>query len=687
MEVTRMKNVKLMAKLIGGFSIVALITLVIGFVGWSSINNLDGNLVEISEVRLPSIKNLLVMSWQMEDMAKVQRTLLDPNLDMDVRKQQYKEFAEAQKRYKTAWDIYEPLPQTQEEARLWKEFVAAWQEVQKGNDAFFQLCGNLDKTDILNPMALRARIEAYRGDHYELMGKTLRMILTGKTFAGGESAASCDFGKWTATFKTSNPALMASLREISGYHEEFHQTVGKIRDLVNQGNTTEARDIFNRKMEPDAEQVFTHFNAILAEASKAEEIFNQMTHYAMVTALEKHELADRLIEDIIAVNEGVVAHEEKLAMSDSRNAKMTAVLGMILGFVAALALGIYLSVSITRPIQKGTVFAGKMAEGDFRETLPIDQKDEIGTLAKALNNMVSSLGRMIRDLTAGVDTLSSSSTELSAISHQMSSGAEQTSEKSNTVSTAAEEMSANMSSVAAATEQASTNVNMVATASEEMTATISEIAQNTEKAATITEKAVSEARSASETVDELGKAAREIGKVTESITEISEQTNLLALNATIEAARAGDAGKGFAVVANEIKELAKQTAGATDEIKLKIEGIQNSTDGTVKQIDQISTVINEVNEIVSIIATAVEEQSVTTRDIAGNVAQAAQGIQEVTENVAQSSTVSAEIAKDIAGVNEAAREMSNSSSQVNLSAESLSQLAEQLKSMAERFKI
>ena len=682
-----MKNVKLMVKLIGGFSIVALITLIIGYAGWSSINSLDRNLREISEVRMPSIKYLLIMSEQMENMTKVQRTLLDPNLEMEARDQQYKNFGEAQKRFKAARNGYEPLPQTQDEARLWKEFAATWQEVKKGDKAFFALCEELDKTDILNPMALRAKIESFRGDHYKLMEKTLLMILTGKTFSGGDNPASCPFGSWAPTFKTKNAELLTALKGILGYHEKFHEAVGKIRELVERGDTNGARALFEGEMAPAAKTVVANLEAMTSETAKAENIFNQMAHYAMVTALEKHELSDKLLDDIIAANEGVVTQAETLARSDSRNAKLVAVFGMIGGFVAALVLGIFLSISITRPIKKGTAFAGKMAEGDFRETIDIDQKDEIGILAKALNNMVTSLGRMIRDITAGVDTLSSSSTELSAISHQMSSGAKQTSEKANTVSTAAEEMSANMSSVAAATEQASTNVNMVATASEQMTATISEIAQNTEKAANITEKAVLEAKSASETVDELGKAAREIGKVTESITEISEQTNLLALNATIEAARAGDAGRGFAVVANEIKELAKQAAGATDEIKRKIEGIQNSTDGTVKQIDQISTVINEVNEIVSIIATAVEEQSVTTRDIAGNVAQAALGIQEVTENVAQSSTVAAEIAKDISGVNDAAQEMANSSSQVNLSAEGLSRLAEQLKSMADRFKI
>ncbi len=682
-----MKNMKLMVKLIGGFSIVALITLIIGFVGWRSVNNLDGNLREIGEVRLPSIKHLLVMNWQMEEMMKIQRTLLNPTLSMETRKQQYEEFEASEKRFREALHTYEPLPQTQEEARLWKAFSAAWKAVEQGNDIFFKLCSELDKTDILNPTAMSQKIEVFRADHYQLMEKTLLMIISGKTFTGKNDYTRCAFGRWLGTVKTNNAVLNETIKEISDDHQTFHRSLDKIRELVERGDKSDALLVFNGGMAPAAQKVFSHFEEMANEVKKAQEIFDRMTRHVMVTALEKHKLSDRLLDEIVAVNEAVVDKEEKLARAESKDAKTTAIIGMIAGFVAALSLGIFMSISITRPVQKGTDFAAKMAAGDLRETIDIDQKDEIGDLAKALNNMVASLGRMIRDITEGVDTLSSSSTELSAISTQMAVGAEQTSGKSDTVSTAAEEMSANMTSVSAATEQAATNVNMVATASEQMTTTISEIARNTEKALDITEKAVSEARSASETVDELGKAAHEIGRVTEAITEISEQTNLLALNATIEAARAGDAGKGFAVVANEIKELAKQAAGATDEIKRRIDGIQNSTEGTVRQIDQISGVINEVNEIVSIIATALEEQSVTTRDIASNVAQAAQGLQEVTENVAQSSTVATEIARDIADVNQAAREMSDSSGQVNESAENLSRLAEQLKSLTNRFKI
>jgi len=364
---------------------------------------------------------------------------------------------------------------------------------------------------------------------------------------------------------------------------------------------------------------------------------------------------------------------------------ITVILGICV--LLAIALAFVISRAIVKPIIRSADFAKKMSEGDFTQILDIDQKDEVGILAEAMNTMVVNLGKMFKDITAGVETLFSSSTELSAISQQMSSGSEQTSGKANTLATAAEEMSSNMGSVAAATEEASTNVSMVATASEEMTATINEIAQNTEKARGITGEAVSQAKSASDKVNELGTAAQEIGKVTEAISDISEQVNLLALNATIEAARAGEAGKGFAVVANEIKELAKQTAEATSEIKNKIGGIQSSTEGTVTEIEQISKVINDVNEMVSTIATAVEEQSVTTKEIANNVLQASQGIQEVTENVAQSSTVAGEIAKDISDVNQAANEMTNSSSQVNMSAEEMSKLAEQLKEMVGQFKV
>lgn len=184
----------------------------------------------------------------------------------------------------------------------------------------------------------------------------------------------------------------------------------------------------------------------------------------------------------------------------------------------------------------------------------------------------------------------------------------------------------------------------------------------------------------------LGAAAELIDGVTETIFEISEQTNLLALNATIEAARAGDAGKGFAVVAGEIKELAKQTAAATQKIRDRIEAIQTTTKATVVEIGDITTVIADVNDIVMTITTSVEQQSEATREIADNVSQASLGIQEVNQNVAESSSVAEEIARDIVQVTGAAREMLVSSTTLNQSAEEMATLADQIRSITDKFK-
>jgi methyl-accepting chemotaxis protein len=218
-----------------------------------------------------------------------------------------------------------------------------------------------------------------------------------------------------------------------------------------------------------------------------------------------------------------------------------------------------------------------------------------------------------------------------------------------------------------------------------MTTTIGEIASNSEKARRITEEATRQAARISEQMNELGAAAQQIGKVTETITEISSQTNLLALNATIEAARAGSAGKGFAVVANEIKELAQQTAAATEDIKARIAGVQSSTAGGITEIGKVSQVIHDVSDIVASIAAAIEEQATVTKDIARNISEASTGVQDANKRVSEASQATSQIARDIAGVDQAAGQMAEGSHQVKTSATELSRVAEKLQTTVQRF--
>ncbi len=364
--------------------------------------------------------------------------------------------------------------------------------------------------------------------------------------------------------------------------------------------------------------------------------------------------------------------------------------GVIVGLILLAIVMAYLvvAIGIVKPVRAIIVMLKDIAEGegDLTKRITDNSGDETEEMAHWFNQFVEKVQNIIRDVAGNATGLLQSSTSLAGLAHQMAANAEETSDTANTVATASEEMSANMNSVATAMEQASTNVGMVAAATEEMSATINEIAENAEKAREITTSAVSRTTSASTQVEELGKAAREIGKVVETITDISSQVDLLALNATIEAARAGDAGKGFAVVANEIKELARQTAEASGEIKRQVDSIQSSTDGTVTEINEVSTVVHEIDTIVSTIATAVEEQSVTTREIVANVSQASVGLSEVNENVAQSSTVSGEIAGDISRVTDASGEISKDCSRVNENSQELAGLADQLNMLVGKFR-
>ena len=353
------------------------------------------------------------------------------------------------------------------------------------------------------------------------------------------------------------------------------------------------------------------------------------------------------------------------------------------------ALTVFIAGGITTPLRRMIVMLKDIAEGEGDLTRRIEDRSgtETQELAEWFNQFVSRVHSIIKDVAHNSSQVTGASRNLLALAGSLNSSSQTMTRTSNTVAASAEEMSANMNNVAASMEQFTVNIGTVATSSEEMSATIAEISASTGKAKEITGQAVTAAGKATSQVSELGAAAQDIGKVTEAISAISSQTNLLALNATIEAARAGEAGRGFAVVANEIKELAQQTAQATEEIRGKIQGIQHTTGQTVLEIGQISSVIGDVDAIVGSIAAAVEEQSVTTHDIAENVGQASTGVQQVNENVAQADTVIRGIARDVAAVSASAGEVATTARSMHENSETLAGLAGNLDSMVSRFKI
>ncbi len=352
----------------------------------------------------------------------------------------------------------------------------------------------------------------------------------------------------------------------------------------------------------------------------------------------------------------IEAQHVELVSSSGRTAQLV-VLVLLAGLILVTAVGAAVSRAIVRPLRRCVAGLDAVAEGDLTTRVEIEGRDELSHLGSSLNRTVE----VVRD---AVRLMGASAGSLSASSQQMSAAAA-------TISVSAEEASAQANVVAAAAEQVSRNVQSVATGSDEMGASIREIAQNATDAAQVAAGAVGVAASTNATISKLGESSTEIGNVVKVITSIAEQTNLLALNATIEAARAGEAGKGFAVVANEVKELAQETARATEDISRRVEAIQADTAGAVSAIAEISEVIERINDFQVTISSAVEEQTATTNAMNRSVTEAATG--------------STEIAANITGVARAAATTTEGVSQSQHTAAELARLSTQLEEVCRRF--
>lgn len=735
---------KLGTKLISSFLGIAAITLIVGIVGYYGLVQTVRSLDNVGSVRLVGVANLLKIEANGQIVRGSLRTLNIPGLSKELRERQYANIVNAREAVEKEREIYEKLPKSKEELDAWKSFLSAWQEWREASNKYINMCKQIDKNGIANPVELARQLERFTKDHYLLVQRVLHLLNMKDTiFQGGDDCTACNAGKWLPTFKTDNEKLLKELQAFNEPHKHFHEAVGKIKELVKVGNLLEAQNIYKEKMIPAMLDVFKHFDAMLAIANDSIQINEQAEKELFGPVTEKQRLAMDFLGKLVKANEEIAGKEVETSHKQTAILKVVSMVAMILGVIIAATLGILITRIITRPIIATVNLAQAMSKGDMTHRLEVKSNDEIADMSKALNETCEQLSKVIGDIQKNAETLASASEEVSAISTQLATGSEEMTSQATTIAGATEEMSANiktvdqsaakmsanvqsvsvaatqishnMSTVASAVEQSHSNLSAIASASEEMTNTISEIAKNAEKANDTTSSAVKSVEEASKQVSELSNASQEIEQIISVIVDIAEQTKLLALNATIEAARAGEAGKGFAVVANEVKDLAKQTNEATEDIKKRVLGMQDTTKSTVDQINKINEVIQEVNNIVGIIAAAVEQQNATMKDNAKNLSQVSEGIQEVSKNVAEvnngvsdisksiaevatgaedvaksaveASTGANDVAKNITGITQASEESSKGAQQLNTAAVDLSKMAAALQDMVKKFKV
>jgi len=376
--------------------------------------------------------------------------------------------------------------------------------------------------------------------------------------------------------------------------------------------------------------------------------------------------AQAIIDDMTDAMAQLVSGEEDdaaasaaAAQRDFEGNRRQVLVLLVVGTALAVGVGVAVARSIVRGLARVRAVAEGIERGDLTVRSGLTSRDEVGAMGAALDSAVTNL----RDVIGTIDASSGS----------LASAAEQMSATTGQIAAAAEETSAQAGVVSAAAEQVSRNVQTVAAGSEQMGASIQEIARNASLAAEVAGRAVETVGETTTTMSRLGESSKEIGNVVKLITSIAEQTNLLALNATIEAARAGEAGKGFAVVAGEVKELAQETARATDEIARRVESIQGDAGGAVTAIDQISGIIAQINDYQLTISSAVEQQTSTTAEMNRSVSEAAAG--------------STEIAANISGVADAAGSTTQGVSESQQAVQSLAQMSAGLKDVVGRFTV
>lgn len=339
-------------KLIVSFLGVATITLLLGGVGYYGAIESGKAIQETAEVQLPSVANLMIIKEAATAIKTAQRTLLDLSLEPNERKTQYQRIQEARDRYTKAWDIFENLPKSPQEAELWQKLGVAWEGWRKENNAFIKDAEGFDQIGVQDPSGVRADMEKFRGDHYGLVTKSLVAVGAKDAFEGGEDHTQCALGRWMADFRTQNPEILAILREIDDPHRKFHAAVRQMKELIRQGDVEAAGELASKDIVGGSAIVSQHIDRLIAQGRRANEIGENSRTQALTACRRAEREVEALLNQLVEVAMAASNETATQATNQAAFLKTVSIIAVAIGVAAAVALGIVISRSLNKTLTR-----------------------------------------------------------------------------------------------------------------------------------------------------------------------------------------------------------------------------------------------------------------------------------------------------------------------------------------------